>query len=255
MKLSASYEVAYAEMLEAVAEWKPRKEIELAACWPDWRPTFQSGRGILVIGRATNGFEPPFHLADLRAAGGAVHQAHLFRDTAETNRLSWLDAPHVGPRMRGTVGTRSPFWRVTAAAVRTLEAAVVNSQLGWSANVAWSNLAKVAPFARGNPPESLLTIQARRCAALVPLEVEELKPQVVLVIAGAAWCDRFGTLGNGGLPWSRGAPVAAGPVLRAVREDGRLWLFCDRPESKSESVFNDAVKQAMIPHLSWLGAA
>lgn len=82
MRLSPAYQRAFTEMLGSIADWRA-PGATVSACWPEHGPSFQPGRGLLVIGRATNGFEDPFVAAEAATATGREAIAAKARAFAE----------------------------------------------------------------------------------------------------------------------------------------------------------------------------
>jgi hypothetical protein len=156
MQLSVAYQAAFTDMLADVANWRAPAGVTLSACWPEHGASFQPGRSLLVVGRATNGFEEPFAAATAATAEAREAIAARARVFAEASSLGWLRNPY---RSGGTTSTRSAFWRVTANAVRALDPDASRPTFRWETCVAWTNLAKVAPSRSGNPNDHLLALQ------------------------------------------------------------------------------------------------
>jgi hypothetical protein len=108
----------------------------------------------------------------------------------------------------------------------------------WHDLVAWSNLAKVAPAASGNPSSWLGQSQSRGAWELTLQEVNELDPRVVLLITGN-WMDE-----------PRLNCIDAKPRKNAVfvrhssNRDGRKWLIVERPERKNQKAVIDEIRRA-----------
>lgn len=133
----------------------------------------------------------------------------------------------------GTVGTRSPFWRVTRQLVGLVEGDQAVARDGWESLIAWSNLAKIAPAAGGNPSAKLYASQYEACVAALRQELAELDPGVVLLIAGESWYhDVMRSLGIG-LRQRPGATY----VRHIAKEASRMWLCTERPEHHPEAAF------------------
>lgn len=238
MPLSSAYQNSFEEMLAAVGAARLPPNTKLSTCWPDMGIAYRPGTDLLVVGRAINGFEPVFEHSRLTSAAGCAAIAQGARTAAEANRLSWLSGP--GKR-GGTIASTSAFWRVVETAVTALPSTAVGAGTDWMSRVAWTNLAKVAPADGGNPKERLHRAQRQHCVALLRQEVEALAPRVVLVVAGADWCEAYAD----GMPWRGTERPGRAPVLDTVNEGGRHWLFCSRPERRKEHPFKAEVLSAL----------
>jgi hypothetical protein len=77
----------------------------------------------------------------------------------------------------------------------------------WRERLAWSNLYKVGPASDrvhggGNPAEELVNAQRPHAAELLRMEVEELRPALVVVAAGWCWAEDVARRGAWELrPW------------------------------------------------------
>jgi hypothetical protein len=89
--------------------------------------------------------------------------------------------------------------------------------------IAWSNLAKVAP-SKGNPWGPLIEGQWKLGGRLLRREVRELDPELVLVISGRGYTGPF--LWHGGIEptWSKDGARQFDGLL-----DGHRWLIVNHP--------------------------
>lgn len=188
MNLSPPYEREFASALKALASvrWRGSSEREFAACWPAFGDRYVRGNSLLVVGRATNGFEGPFSLPDLVTHSGLV--AADARKFAEANPLTWLHNT-ASYKRGGTTASHSAFWRVTQRIAQ--RPGVEPTGVEWWQTLAWSNLSKIAPFEKGNPPDALWKAHISAARGLLKREVEEMRPGVVLVIAPDELQSRF----------------------------------------------------------------
>lgn len=90
--------------------------------------------------------------------------------------------------------------------------------------VAWSNLAKIAPARGGNPWGALLGAQHELGGQLLRREVRELDPELVLVVSGRGYLEPFLTGAGLSPAWSR-----AGARQFDGQLDGRRWLVVNHP--------------------------
>ena len=160
-----------------------------------------------MIGQALNGWVVESAPCDWK--GQAFRKATL----SEARRFGETPTPFtwMSPRVR----TR-PFWKLAHIAINRLGLTIDQ--------IAWSNLAKVAPAVGGNPSRELLWSQHRLGGALLRREVQELSPRVVLVVSGKGYTEPF-LQGAGIEPqWSRDAGLHfAGKI------DGRDWVVVAHP--------------------------
>lgn len=230
--MSDSYTEIFERLLSNVATWKPRanKDIPLTACWPESGNRFTRGKSVLVIGRATNGFPRSFNGRDLQSEENRQRVLGEARGAAEEadGRLSWVAWSKPG----GSVGSRSAFWRATRSMVRLVEGDTVADDKDWASNVAWSNLAKVAPAAGGNPSQRLYRAQFHECIGAIEREVAELDPGLVLLIAGESWYRPI----LDGLKLALQPRVGAALVRHVAHDGKRAWLCTERPDSRKSGV-------------------
>jgi hypothetical protein len=145
---------------------------------------FPETGGMLVVGRATNGtFNsfPPIDLTSMEKRRGIIQEA---RTKAESYQLQWLNSPY--ERSKATTASRSAFWRLARA---TLDLGMTADSLreegdNWWDRIAWTTIAKLAASALGNPPNWLSIAQSAAAWELVRMEVRELNPSVILLVAG-----------------------------------------------------------------------
>jgi hypothetical protein len=203
--LSTKYEALYNRLLEHIgARWLEMPD-KVCLHWPMWEPTY-SGR-LLIVGQALNGW-----MIDTPsvALGNATKRSSLIgatRAVSESDTAwTWM---WPGPWSR-------PFWRLARA---------VMAHLGVNVNeIAWSNLAKVAPAGGGNPWGSLLGAQHELGGQLLRQEVRELDPEFVLVVSGRGYLEPF-LVGAAMAPvWSRDGARQFDGLL-----DGRRWLVINHP--------------------------
>lgn len=248
--LSTEYESLFDELLACAADWRPRRGAvpELTGCWTACGNDYTPGKGLLVLGRATNGFEPSLAPAELASAPVRAEKLRAIRAMAERPSdgapLCWVDGrgdanPDVARKraLGGTIGSRSAFWRVTRALMQKMTPDL--PAVGWASHIAWGNLYKLAPNVVGgtgegaNPSASLMKHQRPLCLRLLRQEVEEIDPRVVLVIAGEWWYR----------PFAEGLGLDLTPAGQryvphvATDSAGRGWIFTNRPEHRPQADF------------------
>lgn len=148
-------------------------------------------RGLMVVGRAVNGWAKGITPSQLGAPDAAKQYAKLVQESVSGNGacpMRWVT-------QRWGVGNgyntrRSAFWRCIRTVVRDLGIADVEDA-GWPSHLVWSNLYKVSPAGGGNPSNVLREIQLPGCAQLITLELCVYRPSRVLFLTGVDWAAPF----------------------------------------------------------------
>ncbi|MFN8127128.1 MAG: hypothetical protein U0R64_11550 [Candidatus Nanopelagicales bacterium] len=233
-RLSGEYEETYAELLAIVGTAARITPRELSLFWPKVGRRFDGGT--LLIGRAVNGWIDRW---DLDTAEDPEVLARVARQTAEGGvngcPMGWvLDRWKPGDGEYDT--SRSQFW-VTARAVAV--AVDPGSDPDWPSHLAWSNLAKISKWASGNPPWRLRQSQLALAIRLLGLEVKELAPQRVLVLAGRDWFEPYARALGLEVSWREG-------LVEGVADDGqgRRWVVAVHPMTRSPAAVAGAVVAA-----------
>jgi hypothetical protein len=202
------------------ADAPPEKEVVIH--WP-LRVDFHEGDP-LFVGRALNGWENQFRLgndlSEIRAKTNA---------TEDAGRCAEWFAGEFWPHVRGSV-----FWQAIRALRPTGEG-------GAPCGFAWSNLAKISPAQGGNPPEWMWRWQFEHCKELLQMEIEHLKPGLVVCITGD-WCAAF-------WPENWVVPNGDGPILCTTHPEIKPpWICATRPDQRppawSVDTFAGAVREA-----------
>ena len=78
--LSTTYAQRFDRVLESVQSWTPRRNRTeaLTPCWPEWGDRFVPGSGLMVLGRATNGFMNGFAASETES-----EERRFAKDTAQ----------------------------------------------------------------------------------------------------------------------------------------------------------------------------
>jgi len=149
---------------------------------------YKPDRGLLVVGRAINGWGEPEEGANTQFSLAEIADPAVRRGYAERT-LGFVDADPLA--WVNEYGPRSAFWRV---ARRVAEGLGVDGE-HWYRRIAWSNLYKVGPADAGNPSDALMDVQQAVCIQLLRHELVELKPLRVLFLVGcgveANWFQWF----------------------------------------------------------------
>lgn len=229
--LSEKYEELYSRMLAASAVTSPN--LELAPFWPKIGARYEGD--LLLVGRATNGWIDRWVPSEGQTS---AEVARLARKSGEGlvngDQLGWvLDRWH--PRDGGYSTATSQFWQTT----RHLMATIRPEETDWPSLIAWTNLAKVAPWAGGNPLRELLTVQRGHGPGLFAREVEELKPRLVVALTGRWWFEGFANELGLRADWQTGY------VEGVAREFSRTWIVAVHPMTRSPKAVADAVMDAV----------
>lgn len=148
-------------------------------------------RGLMVVGRAVNGWTDGILPADLYAPTEASQYAYVVQQSVGSNGecpMRWVPAGWGATQGYNT--KRSAFWRCIRGVVQDLGIAHVEDA-GWSSRLVWSNLYKVSPHEGGNPSNVLCEIQLPGCVNLLKLELRTYRPSRVLFLTGFDWASPF----------------------------------------------------------------
>lgn len=203
--LSPAFEAAYDGLLAELAQHADGLPDFVCLHWPMPEPSY-TGR-LLVIGQALNGWGHEGAPSDFADASERRRQLVATRHSSEKQgAFGW---------MRPRVWSR-PFWKLARLAMDGLS-------LGLD-QIAWANLAQVAPAAGGNPGGELHWRQHRHGGEMLRLEVNELDPEIVLVVSGRGYAEPF-ISGAGLAPdWSRRGALQFDGTL-----GGRRWIVVSHP--------------------------
>ena len=187
--LSDTYEQHYADLLAelaAVHEWRPRAR---ALFWPKIGRLY--GGEVLVVGRAVNGWIDRWEPDDRRSP---TQLAAIARATAEGTvngcPMGWVP-DRWGKRDGGYDTARSQFWERVRRVMVGLDPSWAED---WPSRLAWTNLAKVAPYDGGNPGSASLRVQRGSTGtALLVQEVGELAPRRIVALTDHWWFSPFAT--------------------------------------------------------------
>lgn len=147
--------------------------------------------GLMVVGRAVNGWTDGVFPSDLRAPDSAGLYAARVQESVAGNGncpMRWVKAGWGAAKGYNT--RRSAFWRCIRNVVQGLRIVDVESA-GWSSHLVWTNLYKVSPAHGGNPNNALCEIQLAGCVELFKLEIRTYRPFRVLFLTGADWAAPF----------------------------------------------------------------
>ena len=88
---------------------------------------------------------------------------------------------------------RSAFWRVTKRVTEALGIAKddPSKNESWPSHLVWSNLYKIAPACKGNPPKWLSEPQTEACVSLLKMELDTYRPKRVIFLTGLDWAEEL----------------------------------------------------------------
>jgi hypothetical protein len=230
-RLPAVYDHAYASMLTEVGATPGVEPNELTGFWPMIGHSY-TGK-LMVIGRAVNGWIDKITLEELRTPGRPEAVASLMRQTGEGDGSCPMGWVVWRWGLRGGYSTaRSAYWRFVRRSLAAVDPESVDDP-AWSSRLVWSNLAKIAPWAGGNPGGRLLEVQRRLGPELLRLEIEACQPQVVLVLAGRWWSEPFTDALGLDVAWRDG-------LLEGVADDrARRWIIGPHPQGKPRALWDE----------------
>lgn len=201
------------------AKSKSDKPEGLSFFCTQWGEAFD--RGILFVGRATNGW------------GGGINPDNLHSVFPDGDHLKWISKGWNNPRHNKDgkklwAGKRSAFWRLIRKVTEHYH------KENWVDHIAWTNLAKCVPSGSGNPSEGLWCATQEQNKELMRIDVEMLNPKVVVFIT-LGWGDVIVKSVVGEKFNSRECAV------RTWQIDGRLIIACKRPEGRSEDALAKSI--------------
>lgn len=253
--LSAQYEAAYAEMIRSIMSAKLSQKSRnqpLIVSWPMVGCKFFEQPEILVVGRSLNGWDKSYNswtIDNAEATNRAQSIASSARSEFEklpTNYccpMAWVPKGE-SPSPDDYNTNRSAFWRVIKAIV--IKIGTPDDSGTWACRTAWSNIAKVSPSQNkdGNPSNLLRSAQVAGCVNLLKLEVRELQPKRVLIIAGEDWYRPFTSPFNLNLK----KPVAqpASFVGAVARQGDTGWVFTERPDRRRKGDTEDTYVNEVV---------
>ncbi|MBM4356047.1 MAG: hypothetical protein FJ109_20035 [Deltaproteobacteria bacterium] len=244
--LPPSYEQCLMSLMRQFCSMPCRRKKETAyslSC-PGVGDSYRPGVDIMVVGRATNGWDGGWSLPEALAAPDAI--VRRAKALSEQQKLSWVGSwwnrqcpcgegqcAHVRYHIR-----RSAFWQVARELVLQVHS---GAQDNWFEYLAWSNLYKIAPASTGNPTGREIELQKSAAVDLLSMELEALRPRLALFMVGMSWFEPFADK-------LLVEPVEQRGVVEAACSHPcgtRIVVTC-RPEGKRRSDFLGALK----PHLA-----
>jgi hypothetical protein len=194
--------------------------------------------GLMVVGRAVNGWIKGILPDDLSRASEVTRYAQLVQDSVNGDgRCPMLWVTDGWGATEGYSTKRSAFWRAIRRVVKGLGLEDVQ-QASWPSHLVWSNLYKVSPADGGNPSKLLREVQFPGCAKLLNLELRTYQPDRVLFLTGVDWADPF--LEEAKLQKGEGYQY----VERVGDVHGARFVIAVHPQGKFEAVWAHEVVTA-----------
>lgn len=177
------------------------------------------GGGLMVVGRAVNGWTNTLRPGDLadHARVGSLIAKELEASMPEREPMRWVS--DLWGNRDGYNAARSAFWRVIRHVAHDLRVTVAEDGAErplWSSALAWSNLYRLAPHGGGNPSAALARSQRATCQEILEREVREWQPQRLLFLTGLGWLAPFDSMLDGQLHRTPDALVQARGVWNGV---------------------------------------
>lgn len=197
--------------------------------------------GLLVCGRAVNGYDPPWQARTVATASARAEllSAIAAKHAGSPCPMAWISK--AWGRRDGYNTARSAFWRVTRAVSRNLGVAPEND--GWSSSLAWANLYRIAPAKTGNPDTRLQRRQIALCQEQLRIDIKRYRPRYVLFMTGSDWAAPF--VPDFGVQWSRVQQlVQAMGALRFGKGFCTLAVIAKHPQGKPHVRMVNEVVQA-----------
>lgn len=150
--------------------------------------------GLMVIGRAVNGWTNSWRLGDIQ---DLRRRQEILQDVEEFGAgpassqacpMSWVSEQWGSSTKYNTA--RSAFWRCIRNVVAELGLADVASSQ-WSSELAWTNLYKISPADGGNPSQALIDAQHLKCRVLLHSEIYVSAATRILFLTGLDWAYSF----------------------------------------------------------------
>lgn len=169
-------------MLKELEQSKYRNKSQIL-CAFNAQKGLDYNRGLMVIGRAVNGWGNDFQLEGINI--NAITENIFPKAELQTCPMEWVLSSWGASSGYNT--KKSAFWRV----IRNLSHQINDAGNNWASRIVWSNLYKIAPYEGGNPSSSLCNYQFALCNELLKSEIEEYLPEHIICFTGMNWFNRF----------------------------------------------------------------
>lgn len=181
------YERQYVQLLSDLREVHSRRPAGQALFWPKIGRRYDGE--LLLVGRAVNGWIDRWEADDPRPHGEVAAVARRTGE-GEVNGcpMGWV-LERWGKRDGGYDTARSQYWETVRRVMTGLQP---DSTPDWPSHLAWTNLAKVAPYEGGNPGSPSLRVhRGPSGTAVFAREVLELRPRRIVAFTDRWWFAPF----------------------------------------------------------------
>jgi hypothetical protein len=230
MKLTRDYKEkflkTYEDFKNKISVIEKLNDKEYSLFFPMIGENFESKKTLLVVGRACNGWEHPW-----KSINSDNSIVNLSISCSEGKPMQWLIEQWTDTKYKIK---RSSFWRIIKNITLFLNEC---NEKDWPSFIAWSNLFKISPYEKGNPNMSECDVQLQNCIELFEQEIEELKPEYVLLIVGLDWGKTFLESIASKIEYFNNEIVKC----VANYKDSKLILTV-RPEGKKQELFINSIK-------------
>jgi len=211
-RLGGEWYAEFERMLRTLNQKVTRnRDRDLAGFKPHCGDRYDEDR-VMVVGIATNGWEPKFKIGDeYTEASKKIHEPARLDPHALHGPACWVQT--------------SRFWQL----IRSVVCARCRVSEGgeWITRICWNNLAKIAPADGGNPGGVLWREEVDHCRKLLEIEIDALQPRTILVLTGRRWYGEFADVLGEPEPGTEGKEF----VLGVSSSDRRIHIFCEHPRS------------------------
>lgn len=209
--------------------------VEYSAFWPEFGSSYNPHEDLLIVGRAPNGGDNPWHFSKLATLD--PHELRLKASEKPEALDVWMIRCWQKSKDRKYC-SNTAFWR----AVKLVVEGLGTGSDYWASRLAWTNLYKIAPATGGNPAGKLRKYQLQHCINLLKLELDGFKPRYVLVVTGDWFMPFIGPFGfTSNLTQSAENPY----ILRTENRNDQKWVFTVRPERIKSNLFATQVLKAL----------
>lgn len=170
------------------------RRVKLAATLGAVGRHFFPGRELMVVGKATNGWDHsraflPAELTRIRCNAivkHALNDAGFSAGSRSPDGLRWVREDWRGEK-DGEVYSKTAFWWRLHDILLSLGVGVESD---WYDKIVWTNFYKIAPVNRGtstvsgNPAGDIARLQEDPCLAILRAELEAYEPRRILLVTG-----------------------------------------------------------------------
>lgn len=231
-KLRTELKPLYENLVKDVANEQPKEKAFFCMQWGKNFPC-EPNKGVLFVGRATNGWKDHDYNADSFFGTGFGQLFDL------NDQMQWVEDSEGSGNAYNT--NSSAFWRV----VKSVSQKYYPNN--WSSYVAWTNVCKVAPWEGGNPSRSLYKAEIKDCKNIFKKEVEFLSPKVIVFLTSYNWAKDILTYLNNDVAPTEIESIAWGDkyCCNIYNIKGVNYIVTEHPQGKPEEEHIEALISAI----------